>query len=331
MLLQDMQRRQDVVTVIREKGKSEGRDALSEEVCQAFPVRLYEEFSEAVRRVGMPEEIRLRTHRMASMTRQGRNIFLRTVLTQEEMERILLSFCDGSLYAHRESIAQGYLTLRGGVRVGVVGRAVIEGDLVVGVYDVTGLNIRFPRRLPTFGGVVTELLRRQAPGHGVLLYAPPGGGKTTLLRCIAASMASGEHPLRVCLVDSRDELSFSLEDPRLCLDVLHGYPRDLGIEIATRTMNAQLIVCDEIGGEAEAKAILSAQNCGVPLLASAHGNSLEGLLHRRGIQFLHRAHVFGAYVGIRRVADGREPEYTVSGWKEANAYAEAIGCTVSDG
>lgn len=319
-----------MVTVIGGKGKEERRDVLPEEVERALPPRLREELLEVISRLGMPEEVRLRSHRSASVTRQGRNSFLRTVLTQEEMDRILLSFCGGSLYAHRESIVQGYLTLPGGVRVGVVGRAVIEEELVVGVYDITGLNIRFPRRLPRFGRTVADLLRRQEPGRGVLLYAPPGGGKTTLLRSVAASMASGELPLRVCLVDTREELSFSLEDKRLCLDVLRGYPRELGIEIATRTMNAQLIVCDEIGGEEEARAILSAQNCGVPLLASAHGNSVEGVLRREGILLLHRACVFGSYVGIRRVADGREPEYTISSWKEANRYVEASGGVAID-
>lgn len=314
-----------MVTVIRKNGVDGGTLGLPPAVLEAFPTRLREELSVHISRLGLPEELRLRSRRAASVSRQGKNLFFRTVLTQEEMDRILLSLCGGSLYAHRESIAEGYLTLPDGIRVGVVGRAVIEEERVVGVYDVTGLNLRFPRRLPRFGRVVAELLRRQEAGRGVLVYAPPAGGKTTLLRAVAASLASGAEPMRVCLVDSREELSFSLEDPDLCVDVLRGYPRALGMEIATRTMNAQLIVCDEIGGLEEAQAILSAQNCGVPLLASAHGNTLAGLFRREGLLLLHRAGVFGAYVGVRRVCDGREPDYVIHSWEEADEYAEASG------
>ena len=103
------------------------------------------------------------------------------------------------------------------------------------------------------------------------------------------------------------------------MDVLSGYPRALGIEIAARSMNAQLIVCDEIGDVSEAQAIVAAQNCGVPLLATAHGSSVEGLLRRTGIRILHDARVFGAYVGIRREAGERDYRYTFTSYGEADA------------
>ena len=109
------------------------------------------------------------------------------------------------------------------------------------------------------------------------------------------------------------------------MDVLTGYPRPRGIEIATRTMNAQLIVCDELGDAAEAEAIVAAQNCGVPFVASAHGDSVAGLLRRTGILRLHRAGVFGAYVGIRRPPWGGEFSYTVTEWEEANGVLQSSG------
>ena len=64
------------------------------------------------------EEIRLHTGRCASVVADGRNILLRTVLSAQEMTATLTRMCGGSLYSHAPTIAEGYLTLDGGVRVG---------------------------------------------------------------------------------------------------------------------------------------------------------------------------------------------------------------------
>jgi stage III sporulation protein AA len=141
---------------------------------------------------------------------------------------------------------------------------------------------------------------------GVLIYAPPGEGKTTLLRAVTAGMAGadGEPPLRTVVIDTRGELGFETDGQGLCLDILQGYPRARGVEIATRTLSAQLIVCDEIGDMEEAMSLISAHHGGVPLVATAHAGTPDELLRRTGIRLLHEARLFGAYVGIRRDGQG---------------------------
>ena len=155
------------------------------------------------------------------------------------------------------------------------------------------------------------------------MWSPPGVGKTTLLRSAIKELCSGSGALRASVIDTRGELSIACEGTGILADVLSGYPRALGVEIATRCMNAQLLVCDEIGDAAEVEALLTSILCGVPLLASAHAGSVEELMTRPSVQKLHLAGAFGAYVGICRRPDG-ERIYTVTGRGEADGYLQDI-------
>ena len=305
-----------MATVIKTAKKVSRTNSIPPHLSERFPPRLTEEIETLS--IGRIEEIRLRAGRYAYQTAAGENRRLRCVMSGEEMAELTARFCDGSLYAHRDTIAQGFLSLPGGIRVGICGRASVEKESILGVYDISGLNIRLPTHVERLGEEICELLREDSRGGGVLIYAPPGEGKTTLLRSVAARMASGDRPRRVAVIDTRGELCYGLEDPVLCLDVLVGYPRALGVEIAARTMNAQLIVCDEIGERGEAEAMVSAQNCGVPFVASAHGSDVGGLLNRTGIRLLHQARIFSYYVGIRRNPLTGELRYTVTDWEVAN-------------
>ena len=266
------------------------------------------------------EEVRLRRGRNASLTVSGENVRLSSVLDGTAMERILFAMCEGSLYAHAETLKAGYLVLRGGVRVGVSGRAVLSEGRVTGIDEFNAFCIRIPRDAPRVGVPVCALLRRFALTKGVLVYAPPGVGKTTLLRAVAKEMAGGFSPLRVAVVDTRGELGTFLGGQSLLIDVLSGYPRGLGVSIATRTLSPQLIVCDEIGDMREAEELVGAHCGGVPLLASAHAVDARELLSRPALRLLHTARCFGAYVGISRKAGHFDYDYCVTDWEDAHDF-----------
>jgi stage III sporulation protein AA len=286
-----------------------------------LPFRL----TDAVRRaaeqpeVGIVEEIRLRRGRCASLTSGGRNIILDVVLGGDEMEGVMNRLCGGSLYAYSDTICRGYITLAGGVRAGICGRAAIDNGRIIGVSEVSSIVLRLPHRTPGVGGELCRLLVSLGLSRGVLVYSPPGVGKTTVLRGAAAQLASGSCPLRVAVVDTRGELCAGLDMAMLTIDILSGYPRGEGIEIAARTLGAQVIICDEIGDTKEAEAIMNVHNCGVPLLASAHAARLEELMKKPGIAVLHKSRCFGVYAGLRRVA-GRPfvYNYDISGWEAAD-------------
>ena len=264
----------------------------------SLPISLIDKITEFA--IGNVEEIRLRCMRYSSVVCSGKNIMLRMVLRQSEINEILKGMCNGSLYAYSDTINQGYISLPDGVRVGVCGRATCESERIIGVYDISSLCIRIPHKAPHVGGKICSLFEQMGGCHEILIYSPPGVGKTTVLRGVTSILSGKENPLRTVVIDTRGELSFANDDVSLCIDILSGYPKRQGIEIATRTLNPQVIICDEIGDYEEAMALVGSHNCGVPLIASAHAGTLEELLSRSAIRLLHEAKIFGAYVKISR-------------------------------
>ena len=259
---------------------------------------------DAVQRCGLPvEELRLYANRFAVVRSGGQTHPIGVILEDHQLRDILQMMCGGSLYAYADTIRQGYLSLDGGIRVGICGHAAIEGGQVIGVSTVTGMVIRIPHAAAVDATPIIERLNRAGATGGILIFAPPGVGKTTLLRAIARQAAAGANARHTVVVDTREELKYGLEGNDLRLHILSGYPRDLGIEIAVRSLGAELILCDEIGSPADARAILSVANCGVPLIATAHAVSPEELLSRPPIRELHNAAVFESYVSLARVGN----------------------------
>lgn len=240
-------------------------------------------------------EIRLRLGRPASLTVAGANLPLGFRIAPAELSDCVTKLCGGSVYAHGDTIREGYINACNGIRVGVVGTACADRNMS----EITSLNIRVPHLIR---GVSDYLVKRCLDGGSVkslLIYSPPGTGKTTLLRDLAARLG-GEFKRRVAVIDTRGELYIpEFFSDTLC-DVLVGYPRAGGIELATRTLSPEVLICDELGDLDEARAILTAQNTGVPLIASAHAATLGELLARQNIRLLHENRIFSRYIGISR-------------------------------
>ena len=261
----------------------------------------------------MIEEIRIRRKRQAYIVSGGRNILINFIASDDEMIRILKIISHYSLYAYRDTISQGYISLGGGIRIGIIGNASVENGTIVGVYEISEFAIRIPHSIRVNCDEMVKLSRYSS----LLIYSPPGVGKTTLLRSMIYKISQGYDAKRVAVIDTRGELCFDLEGEDLLVSVLSGYPRKKGIEIAVRTMNAQIIFCDEIGDEQDAYAITDAQGAGIPIVASCHGSSVAEILSHTGIYNLHKAKIFHHYVGLER-GKNKDFLYKISTWREAD-------------
>ena len=240
-------------------------------------------------------EIRLCTGGASILRINGERVRLPYVTSRAEAEELVRRLCDGALYAHKSTIVDGYISCAGGVRVGICGHARYEGGCMVGVCDVSCLVIRFPNALSSLGDELYSAYRKAE--RGLLIYSAAGVGKTTALRTLLPMISRGGLGELVAVVDERCEISAS-ECCAAGIAYLGGYKRAVGFDIALRTLSAQVIAVDELGGVKESEMIRASLLSGVKLVATAHATSHRDLLLRDGIRPLYQSGAFDVSFGI---------------------------------
>ena len=289
--------------------EEEVADRMAEAVLSMID-RLPHQIAQALRRytaLDSVEEIRIRRNKRVCVTVCGKNHPLDAYCTEEMFRTILQELCAHSLYSHAETIRDGYISVDGGIRVGVCGRAVLCDGKLTGLREIASLCIRLPHRVYGIAAPLYEKMREGGFHDNVLVYSLPGHGKTTLLRELIPLLASGENALRIAVIDTRYELYGKTEDDMA--DVLYGYPRALGMETAIRTLSPQMILCDELMTAEDLAALENCVRCGIPFCATMHAASPSGIdpTFRR---------YFSLFCAVTRIADG-EHRYTYQSKEEA--------------
>ena len=246
-------------------------------------------------------EIRLRARGICALVVKGRNVALDVKIEPSDLKEIFKRISGGAVYAHRDDVCRGFITPEGGIRVGVAGHARYECGRVVGIGDVTSLVFRIPTGECSFArSLYAEWLLL---GGGMLICSRAGEGKTTTVRALARLIGSGEWPRRVVIVDERCELDVG-EYSDAHVDVLYGYRRALGVDIAIRTMSAEVLIVDEISSLEDAEAMLRALGAGVTVIATVHAPSIEDALRRDYVKRLVDGGLFKGGCTVKRDGDG---------------------------
>ena len=257
---------------------------------------LPERFSAALKKIPYPavqniNEIRLRTNRPLSVSSLGKNFIVTEngsftqhysfgmICSREDIKDCFMSVCDYSVHSFEKEISRGYITIEGGNRVGLCGTAVGNGRSIETVKYINGLNFRISGQAEGCGEEIFHKLYENEP-QGVIIAGVPLSGKTTMLKDLCRILG-GKY--RISIVDERSEIAAVYHgEPQnnigIFSDVLDGYDKKNGIETAVRSLSPEIVVCDEIGGKDDCRAILDSVTSGVKFLASIHGSSLEEAL-----------------------------------------------------
>ena len=229
-------------------------------------------------------EIRLRTDGVTALSVSGRNVALAVEVSKGEMKETFKKICGGAVYAHRDDICRGFISLDGGIRVGIGAEARYEKDRIVGVGDVSSLVFRIPTHECPFAKNLYSKWQQMGMG-GMLICSAAGEGKTSCIRALTGLIGSGHSPLRVVVVDERCEFDPS-RYTGAHVDILRGYRRALGVDIAIRTMSAEVLIVDEVSSLEDARAMLGAIGAGVTVIATAHARSFPDAMKREYISRL---------------------------------------------
>ena len=245
-------------------------------------------------------EMRLREDGRCSVTLLGEKLVLFSSLKRGEAEAVLAALCDEGMYNYRDSIKNGYVTVDGGVRIGLVGRGGYSGDCFVGLSELRSLIFRIPQGVCDFNSELSSAWERAE--KGILIFSPPGVGKTTALRQLVRICAVCG--TEVAVIDERCE--FLTDDYRgLPVDIYRGFGKAVGAELALRCIAPGAIAMDEIGGSDEADAVSDSLLSGVKIIATAHSGSIDELFRRKNLQPILSLFPFDVFCGIKNESGRR--------------------------
>lgn len=270
-----------------------------DEILRCFPNKIYQIFfnlfQENNKIIDELQEIRMRTDRPIILKLREKDFILQHNMPQSEILQILERLCENSIYAYKNQICEGFITVKGGHRVGLTGSCVIENGKIVNVKYISSLNFRIAREvLNCSTRVLREIIDIENKSiYNTILVAPPGRGKTTILRDAIRRLSNGIDEInfkgKTCgVVDERGEIAAMYKgvpqnDVGIRTDIIENVSKNQGIHMLVRTMAPEIIACDEIGSSDDVEAIHYALFSGVKGIFTMHGKNIDDIKNNRQI------------------------------------------------
>jgi stage III sporulation protein AA len=217
------------------------------------------------------------------------------------IDYIICKATDSSLYSFNNQIKQGFVTVSGGIRIGITGEVVVSDDeKIKTIKNFSSLCIRIPHEIINCASTAMSFILGKTIKN-TLLISPPGAGKTTFLRDIARSLSNSNKLINTLVIDERFEIGASIDglatmDIGSYTDILSGSSKAYGFKEGIRTMRPDVIICDELATKEDIEAVKIAINSGVKVIASAHSNSHIELRKKSEFETLFNDKVFERYI-----------------------------------
>ena len=211
------------------------------------------------------------------------------IVEEADVQKIFRAICENSVYAFSDDIRQGFVTIRGGHRVGITGRATTNGQRIETFREISSMNIRIAKEVIGAANQVIDKVLTPLGIKNTLIVAPPLGGKTTVLRDLARQIS--DKGIKTGIADERGEIAALFKgvpqkNVGLQTDIIENVPKADGALMLLRTMSPQVIITDEISTKTDIKALAQCFGMGVSVIASTHGKTAEEVLKREFLKEL---------------------------------------------
>ena len=158
-----------------------------DEVINYFPESIKNEINkyiEEYHRKDFIEEIRFRIERRINLKIGQDLVLLNYIVKPEEIEEIFEKICENSIYTYTKQISEGFITIKGGNRVGITGSAVIENGKIININYISSLNFRVAREIIDVSASLLEYVLdlKNNTIYNTIIASSPGARKNDYIK-----------------------------------------------------------------------------------------------------------------------------------------------------
>lgn len=256
-------------------------------------------------------ELRLRSENAVVVNILGDNYYLcndklsksledAVIVSLGTLQSIIQKISNNSMYTINDQLIEGYVTIAGGIRVGICGEVVSIDGKIKTVKNISSINFRFPHLIKNCSLNIYPYIVKNQQVKNTLIISPPGAGKTTYLRDLIYQLSSRENLLNLLVIDERQEISKVFNGQELVnlknIDVYTNSTKKFGFNNGIRSMNPDVIITDEINIERDLEDIENALTSGVKVIATMHASSIFDLKNKPQFKSLLNKNLFDRFV-----------------------------------